>query len=96
MNLLSTLIGLNLAETKFVMPAINFKKKFETFTILACVLQNTQNLVISCSMYCFAGNCKKIYNAGAQPLFSSLIRATMILVAVTVVVCLSSLILFIK
>ena len=56
------------------MPAIYSIGKFKIFAVVAKVLQNTQNLVISCVVVWqrMATKCTKIYYARAQLLFCSL------------------------
>ena len=73
------------------MPAINSIGKFKIFAVVAKVLQNTQNLVISCVVVWqrMATKCTKIYYARAQLLFCSLnLLFGDVPVAVAVVVCL--------
>lgn len=55
-----------LKKTKYVMPAINSKKKYTKIAIVAFVLQNTL-------LTCFAEDeCTKIYDARAWLLFCAL------------------------
>ena len=58
------------------MPLINFKKKYKTFAVVAYVIQNTQNMVISGC--CFAEDGYEIYkylkHTCTVTLFCSLLR----------------------
>ena len=71
--------------------AYNSKKKNKKLGVVAHVLQNTQNLVISRSCFAEDGKeCTELSNARVELLYSSLkLLFNDLLVAVAVVVCLS-------
>jgi len=52
------------AQTKYVMPAINSKKIYKKFAVVAYVLQSTQSLVIS--RCCFAEDGYEIFITHVQ------------------------------
>ena len=87
---------LKLAPAEYVTNAFSFKWKYEKLADAVHVLQTPQNLVISrCGLQRTAKNCTKIYNARAQLLFCSLnLLFGDVLVAVSVVFCVRSLLIY--